>query len=204
MAYTKEQRLQKLAEQKDNDVENNISKEDVKTEIKPIIKKKLRLDDHVSILVSSNVFGLLTYVNHKTGDTYKWSKIGDIQSLYVSDIRAMKSNQVRFLEENWILIDSIADSDSEFDGVSDDDIYDALQISHYYKNRLCPKNIGEIFNWSASDIREKVPKMTRTVKEALVVRGNELIKSGVLDSISKVKALEEVLSCELASPDEED
>lgn len=193
MAYTKAMREAKLAEQ-----ENNKTTETKKS------KKKLRLDDTVSILVSSNVFGLLTYVNHKTGDKYQWSKIGEVQSLYVSDIRAMKSNQQRFLEENWILIEGIADLDEEFEGVDIDDVYEALQISHYYKNRLCPKDIGEIFNWSASEIRAKVPKMTQTVKESLIVRANELIKAEILDSIAKVKALEEVLGCELASPDEDE
>lgn len=202
MGYSKEQRAAKLAEQANNKTDSNINKENEK--VMPTTKKKLRLDDHVSILVSSNVFGLLTYVNHKSGDKYQWKNIGEVQSLYVSDIRAMKSNQQRFLEENWILIDGIADLDEEFEDVDLDDVYDALQISHYYKNRLCPKDIGEIFNWSASDIRAKVPKMTQTVKESLIVRANELIKSEVLDSISKVKALEEVLNCELASPDDED
>lgn len=115
----------------------------------------------------------------------------------------MKSNQIRFLQENWILIDGIADSNSNFDEVTGDEIYEALQISQYYTDRLCPKNIGDIFNWDASEIRQKVPKMNQTVKESLIVRANELIKAGVLDSISKVKALEAVLSCELTSPDED-
>jgi len=202
MGYTKQQRSEKLAEQANANQENKIATvSDEKVEIKP--KKKLRLDDSVSLLVSSNVFGILTYVNHKSGDTYRWGKIGDTQSLYVSDIRAMKSNQQRFLEENWIMIEGIADLDEDYECVDTDDIYEALQISHYYKNRLCPKNIGEIFNWSVADIKAKVPKMTKTVKESLIISANELIKSGVLDSISKVKALEEVLNCELASPDEE-
>ena len=161
MGYTKAQREAKLAEQAKSNV-----KDEGNTEIKNT-KKKLKLDDSVSILVSSNVLGLLTYVNHKTGDKYQWNKIGEVQSLYVSDIRAMKSNQQRFLEENWILIEGIADLDEEYEGVDIDDVYDALQISHYYKNRLCPKDIGEIFNWSSSDIKAKVPKMTQTVKESI-------------------------------------
>jgi hypothetical protein len=200
MGYTKAQREAKLAEQ--GFVKNETETINANN-IKQVEKKKLKLDDSVSILVSSNVFGLLTYVNHKTGDKYQWSKMGEVQSLYVSDIRAMKSNQQRFLEENWILIEGIADKDEAYENVDLDDVYETLQISHYYNNRLCPKNIGDIFNWSATDIREKVPKMNSGVKESLVVRANELIKSGVLDSISKLKALEEVLGCELAAPDKE-
>ncbi|MDF2884226.1 MAG: hypothetical protein K0R54_4793 [Clostridiaceae bacterium] len=196
MGYTKEQRQQKLTEQVKENVEEKI-------ETKTTSKRKIRLDDSVGISVASNVFGLLTYINHKTGDKYQWDKIGDVQTLYVSDIRAMKSNQQKFLEENWILIEGIADLDEAYEDVELDDIYEALQISHYYNNRLCPKNIGDIFNWSVADIKAKVPKMNTTVKESLAIRANELIKSGVLDSISKLKAFEEVLGCELTAPDEE-
>lgn len=203
MANTKAIRDQKLAEQEKN---NKVS---VKTETVPVPvkiepkKTKLKLDDNVSILVSSNVFGTLTYVNHKTGDKYVWNTMGETQSLYVSDIRAMKSNQIRFLEENWILIEGIADLDDSYEDVIVDEVYEALQIAHYYTNTLCPKNLNEIFNWSVDDIKLKVPKMTQTTKTSLMVRANELIKAGILDSISKLKAFEEVLECELTAPDEE-
>jgi hypothetical protein len=200
MAYTKAQREAKKTET------NNIKSEEknvvgIKEESKNVAKK-IKLDDNVSLLVSSNVFGILTYVNHKTGDIYRWNNMGEVQSLYVSDIRAMKSNQRRFLEENWILIEGIADKDEVYDDVNIEDVYEALQISHYYSETLCPKNLNDIFNWSAADIKLKVPKMTQTVKESLIVRANELIKQGILDSIAKVKALEEVLDCELTSPED--
>lgn len=205
MGYTKQQREAKLSEQvKEKEViqeKVEIKSDTIETKQSP--KKKLKLDDSVGILVASNVFGLLTYVNHKTGDKYQWEKMGDIQTLYVSDIRAMKSNQQKFLEDNWILIEGMADIDETYEDVETDDIYEALQISHYYNNRLCPNNLGDIFNWSVSEIKAKVPKMNTGIKESLVVRANELIKSGVLDSISKLKAFEEVLGCELAAPDEE-
>ena len=205
MGYTKAMREAKLAEQaKENSkTEEKVEIKPTETEIKQQTKKKLKLDDSVGISVASNVFGLLTYVNHKTGDKYQWKKMGEVQTLYVSDIRAMKSNQPRFLEENWILIEGITDDDDIYEDVESDDIYEALQIAHYYDNRLCPKNLGDVFNWSVADIKAKVPKMNTGIKESLMVRANELIKSGILDSISKLKAFEEVLGCQLSAPDEE-
>jgi len=170
--------------------------------VKTSKKKKLTLNDSVSITVSNNLPNSLIYINHKTGDLYTW-EVGDTQDLYVSDIRAMKSNQRKFLEDNWISIEGIADKNEDYEGVEVDEILDALQISQYYKNKLYPKNLNEIFNWKNDEIKLKVPKMPKSIKQSIVIKANDLIKSGIIDSISKVKALEEALDCQLASPDEE-
>ena len=187
---------------KTESVENTVNT-DSKTGTVVKEKKKLKLDDNVSILVASNIFGELIYVNHKTGDKYTWENMGDVQSLYVSDIRAMKSNQRKFLEENWIVITGIADTSDEYENVDLTEIYEALQISNYYKEFLCPSNLNDVFNWSNDEIRNKVSKMPTSTKETIAIRANELIKAGIIDSISKVKVLEEVIGCELASENDE-
>ena len=63
-----------------------------------------------------------------------------------------------------------------------------------------PDDIGEIFNWSPDKIREILPKLTSSMKTSVIIRANELIENGTLDSISRVKAIEESLNCVLASP----
>lgn len=167
------------------------------------VVRKLKLDDNVSLLVSSNRFGELIYINHKTGDKYAWENMGDVQSLYVSDIRAMKSNQRKFLEDNWVFINGIADSSEEYENVDVTEIYEALQISNYYKDFLCPTNLNDVFNWSVADIRNKVSKMPVSTRETIAIRANELIRAGIIDSIAKVKVLEEVIGCELASENDD-
>jgi hypothetical protein len=111
----------------------------------------------------------------------------------------MKAKQLMFFKENWITIDGIEDADSDFDDVEVSEIYDALQISQYYKDYICHDNLNVVFNWTVDEIKNKLPRMTKSVKESIAIRANELIKEGILDSISKLKALEEVLGCELAS-----
>lgn len=193
--------------QKKNNTTNNktvvAKSETVETDVKPLIKnitkKKLKLDDDVVISVKSNIFGKLIYINHKTGDETTWENMGDTQPLSVSDLRAMKAKQTMFFKENWITIDAIEDADSDYDDVEVSEIYDALQISQYYKDFICPDNLNVVFNWSVDEIKNKLPRMTRSVKESIAIRANELIKEGILDSISKLKAIEEVLGCELAS-----
>lgn len=173
-----------------------------KVETKNITKKKLRLDDNVLISVKSNRFGELIYINHKTGDETRWENFGDVQPLSVGDLRAMKAKQLTFFKENWITIEGIEDADDDYDDVEIEEIYEALQISQYYDEYLCPKDINKVFNWTTDEIKNKIPRMTKSVRESILVRANELIKLNILDSMSKVKALEEVLGCELTSPED--
>ena len=44
--------------------------------------------------------------------------------------------------------------------------------------------------------------MSESVKRSAIIRANDKIKDGSLDSIKKVKLLEEVLGCELTSPED--
>jgi len=173
-----------------------------KVETKNITKKKLRLDDNVLISVKSNRFGELIYINHKTGDETRWENFGDVQPLSVGDLRAMKAKQLTFFKENWITIEGIEDADDDYDDVEIEEIYEALQISQYYDEYLCPKDINKVFNWTTDEMKNKIPRMTKSVKESILVRANELIKLNILDSMSKVKALEEVLGCELTSSED--
>lgn len=206
MGYTREQRAanaKKKAEaenkntQKTDTLANNTVQET--TKIKSVSKKKLKLEDDVLISVKSNVYGQLIYINHKTGDETRWEEYGEPQSLSVADLRAMKAKQLDFFKENWITILGIDSADDEYDDVTVEEIYDALMISQYYKSDI-PDDIGEIFNWSPDKIREILPKLTSSMKTSVIIRANELIENGTLDSISRVKAIEESLNCVLASP----
>ena len=163
-------------------------------------KQKLVLKDDDELLVKSNVFGGLLYINHKTGDETNWVDQGDIQPMSARDLKDMKAKQLSFFKENWI---SIIDSDDvDFDEYTINDIYDALQVGRYYKDTVIPNDLDEIFTWSIDEMKTKIKLMPVTIRETIIIRANDKIKDGTLDSISKVKAIEEVLGCELASPED--
>jgi len=187
-----------------NNTATTVTSTEDKTEVKEKrpTKKKLKLGDDVLIAVKSNVFGKLIYINHKSGDETQWTHYGEVQSMTVGDLRAMKAKQLKFFKENWIRIDGIEDADEDYEGVELADIYQVLMVSQYYKDTICPEDINAVFKWSVSKIKENVPKMTASVKTAIIVRANDMIASGELDSLSKIRAIEEALSCELLSPNE--
>lgn len=158
----------------------------------------VKLDDSVLISVKSNVYGGLVYINRRTGDQTTWDQCGDVQTLSMGDLRAMKGTQRAFFENQWIYIVGV--EDAGYEDVTPEDIYRNLMVSQYYKNVLDPDNYTEIFSWSEPRIRELIAQMSDGAKTNLIVAANTCIADGSLDSLRKIQLLEECLGCELAKP----
>lgn len=163
------------------------------------IKTRLMLNDADELLVRSNVFGKLIYINDRIGTETEWDESGEIQSLSVKDIKDMKAKQQAFFKNEWITIVEYPDIDENHDIK---DVYDALQLGKYYKENELYDSVDDIFDMNEEKIRKCVNDMSESVKLTLIVRANDKIEDGTLDSIKKVKLLEEILGCELASPTE--
>ena len=161
-------------------------------------KKSVKLDDSVLISVKSNTFGGLLYVNPRTGDKTEWNGCGDVQTLTMGDLRAMKGTQRAFFENQWIYIVGV--DESGYEEVTAEDIYKSLMVTQYYKNVLDPDNYAEIFSWEPHRIQEVVSMMSDGAKMNLVVAANTCIEDGTLDSLRKIQVLEECLGCELKKP----
>lgn len=161
-------------------------------------KQALKLEDSMLINVKSNVFGELLYINKRTGDSTKWVDSGDVQTLSVADIRSMKGNQRAFFENQWVYLDSI--EDPGYEDVSSEEIYKALLLSQYYRSMVNPDNYTEIFSWDIGRIKQAVSSMSSASKLNLTVAANTCIANGTLDSLKKIKALEECLGCTLDRP----
>lgn len=158
----------------------------------------VKLDDSVLISVKSNVYGGLVYINRRTGDQTTWDRCGDVQTLTMGDLRAMKGTQRAFFENQWIYIVGV--EDAEYEDVAPEDIYRSLMVTQYYKNILNPDNYAEIFTWSETRIRETIAGMSDGAKTNLIVAANTCIADGTLDSLRTIQLLEKCLGCELDKP----
>ena len=144
-----------------------------------------RITNDTMVQCKNGTHGPLIYVSSRNaGYIVEWQEFGEIQDIDYGELLAMRGSQPRFFRDNWILIE-------------DAEVLRKLGMDRYYKNALTTENFDEVFHWTASDIREKVPKMSDGMKDSIRVRAKELVKSGELDSRSVIKALNEVLSCNL-------
>lgn len=158
-------------------------------------KKPTSLPDYVKVVVQSNVYGLLIYINTRTRDKFVWDSFGDFQTLTIGDLRAMRGTQNKFFSNNYIFVDRIDDPD--YEDVTPEEVYKALGVSQYYKEVLSPDNFNEIFTLSDQEMRKRILRLGTGAKTNIIVAANEAIKRGDLDSLRTVHMLEELLNCEL-------
>ena len=170
-----------------------------KLDLTNVTDGQIRLDDSVTVNVKSNVFGKLTYVDKKTQDTVVWNHCGESNPMTIGMLRSMKATQISFFKNQWVVITGFAD-DTE-NSYTTADIYKALMIVQYYKDLIDPSDYEAVCSWSPEDIKKKVSMMSAEAKANLAVALNTYIEKGILDSLKRIKAFEEVLGCELKIPE---
>ena len=169
--------------------------ENIKKTSEPVKKKAVQIADRTMIKVKSIYYGQVNYKNKISGEQTIWENMGDIQLMSFGELRTMKAQQVRFFKDQWIMIVGVADGENCV--ATPAEICHALVIDQYYKNFINPEDFGTLCEASPDVIKERVSLMSDAAKDNLIVALNELIASGTLDSIKKIKAFEEVLGCEL-------
>ena len=158
-------------------------------------KKRIMFDDSAIILVKSNTFGHLIYINPRTGDRTDWMHFGDEQPITMGDLRAMRGTQNAFFSDNMIIISGV--NDDRYPDAEPSDVYDALMVSKYYKYLVDPDNFNSLFNMNENEIKERVHSMSQNARMNLVIALNTSIQNGTLDSVKKIRLFEELLGCEL-------
>lgn len=159
------------------------------------VAKPIKIEDGASIKVKSGFYGVLHYKNPRSGEKFIWQHIGDIQFLSMSDLRAMKAQNVGYFKNQWLVIMGVSDDSNS--KATPADIYKALAIDIYYKNFIDPNTFSDVCSWNNDDIVEKISMLSEEARKNLIVALNGFIEDGTLDSRKKIKVFEQALNCEL-------
>lgn len=152
---------------------------------KRVTSDKIDLNDLVE--VRSRFYGGLTYISRKTGYRVSWSEYDSFQYLTIDELMTMRNTQPQFFTNNWVVIV----------GDNAEDVKSFLQIDRYYKGFDAVDGFDELFGYEPDEIIEVVGKMSGSMKENVARRAYALIKSGELDSVKVIAALEEACGYEL-------
>lgn len=152
-------------------------------------KKKIPLDTNISC--KSAVRGTLTYLSKRiAGYQVVWNDFGDEEFLEFQELMSMRSTDLRFFKDNWIIIE---DSDE----YTAQEIMDALRVSQYYKTNVDIDNFDSLFTESPDKIKTEVSKMSSGLKSTVAMRAKQLYNDGKLYDLRCIRALEESLGVEL-------
>lgn len=162
-------------------VENGFATER-EAEVKPPKKKTFKNGDMIK--VQSVNSGKLVYADNVSGEVYRWMAFGEVEEVEYSDLlRMIKERKILFKPSAIVL-------DKEF-------IEQNKVLTDLYSSLYTPKEIKDIFLLEPNAMRAKIESLPANIKDKVRDVGASMIDSGRLDSVQRIKVLDEIFGTRL-------
>lgn len=130
--------------------------------------------------------GQLIYSSRRQmGYSVIWRNYMDTQYIELAELMAMRSSDPMFFSENWIVIDD------EFE--HKDAVVQKLRIKNMYANTPNMLELERLFVLPVDEMVHKIKSMSTSLKESVYLHAKEAVENGTLDSMKRIKAIENVL-----------
>lgn len=156
------------------------------TEVVKEVKKaprKYASDDMIPC--RSITFGELLMTGKKSGLLYSWANHGDITEVEFQDLQALKSIRSSYLFKPRFVVE-----DEELVAQWGND------FAKLYQD-IVDVDVDALFKLPVAQLKAKLKKAPRGVQQAVKNIAGEKILNGSLDSLAKIKAIDEVLGTDL-------
>lgn len=153
------------------------SKEKEKAKVTKTEKKSFNDTDKIPCV--SITVGKLLMIGQKSGNVYRWTNMGEIEEVEYRDLMAEVRATSSFVFEPRFI-------------VQDDDFLaqnDTLLVK--YGQLYTPADIEKVLTFPAEQLKATIKSMPLGAQNAVKDLANRKITSGELDSVQRVKALDE-------------
>ena len=169
------------------DVVEETKVEEVKAEEpkKPVVKEVKKYAPTDMIPCRSITFGELLLTGAKTKWLYRWANYGDVTEMEYQDLQALRSTRSSYLFKPRFIIedeDLVEQWKNDFGSMYDD---------------IIATDVEAMFNLSPAQLKAKLKKAPNGIQQAVKNLAGEKIMNGSLDSLAKIKAIDEVLGTQL-------
>jgi hypothetical protein len=166
-----------------NDVE---SVQEVKQEPKKTVAKAPRKYEAGDMIPCRSItYGELLLTGSKSKLLYSWANYNDITEVEFQDLQALKSTRSSYLFRPRIVIED--EELVEQWGKDFKDIYDSI----------VDVDVEDMFKLPIAQFKSKLKKAPKGVQQAVKNIAGEKILNGSLDSLAKIKAIDEILGTDL-------
>lgn len=166
--------------------ENEIIEEKtVVEEIKPVVKQPKKFAQDDMIPCRSVTYGELLLTGPKSKLLYSWANYGDVTEIPFQDLQALRSTRSSYLFRPRFIIE-------------DEDLVElwAKDLKDMYDN-LVDEDVDALFKLPLNQFKSKLKKAPKGVQQAVKNIAGEKILNGSLDSLAKIKAIDEILNTDL-------
>ena len=141
-----------------------------------------------SIECVSVTAGELLMIGKKTGNIYRWENYGDTAYVEYQDLKAEAHNA----KSNYIYLPLIMIEDEDVLATSD-----FVRVAESYKDAISVEDIDNFFDLTTQQFRSQLKKLPKGIQNTLKSIARDKMEDGSLDSIQKIKILDEVLGTDL-------
>jgi hypothetical protein len=146
-------------------------------------KKEFAQSDGVQC--HSVVQGGLFYEGTKTGMLYSFSDYGDVTEIEYRDLVAAVRTKSEYVYNPYFIID-----DEDF-------LAEFPAVEKFYEDQISIKDLKNILDMPISDMTNAINKLPKTAVENLKKIASTQVANGHLDSVRKIKALDDLFGTDL-------
>lgn len=158
---------------------------EVATESKVVKKTPRKFAPDDLIVCRSITFGELLLTGKKSKLLYSWANYGDTTEVEYQDLQALKSTRSSYLFKPRFIIE-------------DEDLVEqwGKDFGDVYKN-IEDIDAEDLLKLPVAQLRSKLKKASKGVQLAVKNIAGDKILNGSLDSLAKIKAIDEILGTDL-------
>lgn len=173
-----------------NKKETVIQDEEVVQEVEQVVKKSAtkaprKYAPDELIVCRSITFGELLLTGAKSKLLYSWANYGDTTEVEYQDLQALKSTRSSYLFKPRFVVE-----DEELVSQWGKDFVDMY-------NNIVDVDVEDMFKLPLAQFKSKLKKAPKGVQHAVKNIAGEKILNGSLDSLAKIKAIDEILGTDL-------
>lgn len=164
------------------------SKTTTKKETAPVVKEEKRQFAKDDLILCTNVFaGTTVMIGKRTGNKYVWEGFGDEQEVEYEDLKSAALNK----RSDFIYSPSILIQDEDF-------INEFPYLKEFYQNMIAPEDIVHLVETgTAKDLEKALKTLPRGLTDTIKGIVATMIQDGRLDSMKKIRIIDEVFGTEL-------
>ena len=150
---------------------------------KKVAPRKFAPDDMITC--RSITYGELLLTGTKSKLLYSWANYGDTTDVEFQDLQALKSTRSSYLFRPRFIIE-------------DEELVEQWnkELGDMYKE-IVNVDVEDLFKLPLNQFKAKLKKAPKGVQQAVKNIAGEKIMNGSLDSLSKIKAIDEILGTDL-------
>lgn len=150
----------------------------------PEKKKEFKASD--GIMCKSITGGTVCMNGIKSGIVYTWESYGDETEVEYDDlVAAIRSNKDQILKP-WIIV------------LDEDFLSYYPKLNQLYEKILSVDELYDVFSMNNDKFKKFISDIPTGVKDSIKSLAADMIRTGKLDSVSKIRIMDEVFGSELA------